>query len=250
MSSTGSHHPGPSPTAGDDDEPRATVATLLAAAVQAGRHEVAAIHRVAERFADIFQSGHRVYTFGAGHSKAVADELCHRAGGLPGFVAMNLDDLRTAPRPAYLQLSDSAPERDPQRGAELLTLFGAGAGDGLLIASQSGRNGAIVEMAARARDLGVYVAAMVSRQHSAAMPSRHPSGLRLTDVAEDVIDNHGPVGDAALTLPGGDRIGAVSTISGALVAQLINVHVARTLVARGHDPQVIRSANVDHRGPA
>ena len=232
------------------DEYRSTVEALLAPAVVAGREEAATIRRVAERFADVLQSGHRVYTFGAGHSKAVADELCHRAGGLPGFVSMNLDDLRTEPRPAHLQLSDSEPERDPRRGVELLRLFEVGPGDAVLIASQSGRNGAIVELARQAREHGAYVAAVLSRQHSAAMPSRHPSGLRLGDVADDVIDNHGPVGDAAVELPGGERTGAVSTIGGALLAQLINVSVARILTARGHDPQVIPSANVDRREPA
>ncbi|TDE08129.1 sugar isomerase domain-containing protein [Jiangella asiatica] len=232
------------------DELASTADTLLAPAVLVGTHELATIRRVAERFADALASGHRVYAFGAGHSKAVADELCHRAGGLPGFVSMNLDDLRTEPRPAHLQLSDSAPERDPRNGPELLALFEVGAGDALLIASQSGRNGAIVEMASRARELGVYVAAVLSRQHSRAVPSRHPSGLRLGDLADDVIDNHGPVGDAAVVLPNGDRSGAVSTISGALIAQLLSVAVARSLGGRGLDPGVIRSANVDHADPA
>jgi uncharacterized phosphosugar-binding protein len=223
---------------------------LLGPAIDVARHESVVIGRVAARFADIIQAGGRVYTFGAGHSKAVADEFCYRAGGLPGFVSMNLDDLRTEPRPAHLQLSDSEPERTPRHGPELLALYGVGATDGLLIASQSGRNGAIVEMATAARDAGTYVAAVVSRQHAAAVPSRHPSGLKLTDLTDDVIDNHGPAGDATITVPGGGRVGSASTISGALAAQLVSVEVARILLARGHDPGVIRSANIDPREPA
>ncbi|QEW04320.1 sugar isomerase domain-containing protein [Microbacterium lushaniae] len=218
---------------------------LLSPARAVAAQEVDTIARVALRFAEIFERGRRVYGFGAGHSKAVADELCYRAGGLPGFTSMNLDDLRTEPRPAHLQLSDSMPERDPANGPALLELFAVGAGDGLLIASQSGRNGAIVEMARVARERGVYVVAVVSRAHSDASVSRHPGGGRLIDYSDETIDNHGPLGDAVIRLPNGAATGSASTISGALIAQLLTVATARALLLRGQDPGIIPSANVD-----
>jgi uncharacterized phosphosugar-binding protein len=218
---------------------------LLAPAVLVARDEGETIARVGARFAEILGSGHSIYGFGAGHSKAVADELCNRAGGLPGLVSMNLDDLRSEPRPAHLQLSDSLPERDPANGPALLRRFSITGGDGLLIASQSGRNGAIVEMAKRAKEMGVYVVAVVSLAHSAATHSRHPDGTRLTDYADAIIDNHGAVGDAAIPLPNGDVTGSTSTIAGALIAQLITVATAAALLQRGQDPQIIPSANVD-----
>lgn len=222
-----------------------TVTRLLAPALQAAVAEGAQIARVAHRLADVLAGGGHLYTFGAGHSKAVAEELCYRAGGLRGITSMNLDDLRDTPRPAHEQLSDSAPERDPANGAALLERYDVQPGDALFIASQSGRNGAIVELAKRARAAGTYTAAVLSRQHSLATTSRHPEGLRLLDLADDVIDNHGPVGDAVVDLGDGDRVGSASTVAGALIAQLLGVGIAQSLLQRGVEPQVIRSANVD-----
>lgn len=220
-------------------------AELLSPALLVARYEIEPIGRASARFAEILGNARHVYSFGAGHSKAVADELCNRAGGLPGVISMNLDDLREELRPAHLQLSDSLPEREPANGPALLDKFGVEPGDALLIASQSGRNGAIVEMARRAREVGVYVVAVVSRAHSAATVSRHPDGARLTDFADEIIDNHGPVGDAVASLPNGDVAGSTSTISGALIAQLITVATARAMLDRGEDPRIIPSANVD-----
>lgn len=235
-------------TGGGTGRTAESAGALLAPALAVVREEAGRIEHVASRLADILQSGRQVYAFGAGHSKTPADELCSRAGGLVGFTSMNLDDLRTEPRPAHQQLSDSIPERIPENGPALLELYGVRAGDGLLIASQSGRNGAPVEMALTARARGVYVVAITSCEHSRAVPSRHPDGIRLLDVVDDVIDNHGHVGDAAIGLGNGSMVGATSTISGALIAQLLAVTTAQTLEQRGVDPRVIRSANLDDSG--
>ena len=220
-------------------------AVLLRPATTAAAAESAAIARVALQIAARVAGGGRLFTFGAGHSWAVAAELCSRAGGLPAVTAMNLDDLRAEPRPAHVQLTDSMPEREPANGPALLARYGVGPGDALLIASQSGRNGASVAMASQARQAGSYVAAIVSLAHCRAFPSRHPDGLKLPDVADDVIDNHCPVGDAAVTLPSGAPAAAASTVSGALIAQLLTVAVMTELDHQGTGPAPIRSANVD-----
>ena len=226
-------------------EPRESAAALLLPAMTAAAAEPAAIARVASRIAARIAAGGRLFTFGAGHSWAVAAELCSRAGGLPAVTAMNLDDLRAEPRPCYLQLTDSMPERDPANGPALLARHGVGPGDALLIASQSGRNGATVAMASQARRSGSYVAAIISLAHCQAFPSRHPTGLKLPDAADDVIDNHCPAGDAVITLSSGARAAAASTVSGALIAQLLNLAVLAELDRLGSAPAPIRSANVD-----
>lgn len=218
--------------------------TLLGPALAAALTEQTAIDRTAGRLADVIAAGGRVYTFGAGHSAAIAAEFCSRAGGLAAFTAMSLEDLRDTVRLAHLQYADSAPERDGANGPALLRRHGVIGADAVVIASQSGRNAASIELARGARQAGSYVVAVVSRQHCLAEPSRHPEGLRLIDVADDVIDNHCPVGDAAVAVAG-QRAGATSTMAGALIAQLISVGVAEALARRGDDVQVILSANVD-----
>ena len=218
---------------------------LLLPALTAAAAESAAITRAASRIAERLTEGGNLYTFGAGHSWAVAAELCSRAGGLPRVTAMSLEDLRGTPRLSYLQLTDSLPERDPGNGPALLALHQVGPGDALLIASQSGRNGASVAMARAARRAGTYVAAVISVAHCQAFPSRHPDGLKLPDVVDDILDNHCPVGDAAVGLGPHRQAAATSTISGALIAQLLNLAIVAELERRGLDLALIRSANVD-----
>ncbi|WP_089155436.1 sugar isomerase domain-containing protein [Micromonospora sp. NBS 11-29] len=220
-------------------------ALLLAPALAAADAERETVARVASRVADRLADGGHLYTFGAGHSWAFAAELCSRAGGLRPITAMNLDDLRDTPRPAWRQLADSMPERDPANGPALLDRYDVGGRDCLLIASQSGRNGASVAMAEQARRDGVYTVAVLSKAHCAAYPSRHPSGRKLPEVVDDVIDNHCPIGDAAVPAPDGGRVGAASTVSFALLAQLLVVEIGAALHRRGRTAEVIVSANVD-----
>lgn len=217
---------------------------LALPALAAAAAEQDALTRAATAIADRLAGGGRLFTFGAGHSQSLAAELCSRAGGLAAVTSMSLEDLRDTPRPAHVQLADSEPERIAANGPALLARYGVGPGDALLVASHSGRNGASVEMARRARAAGTCTIALVSRAHCAAFPSRHPEGLKLVDVAEIVLDNHCPVGDAAVTTSAGTA-SAASTVAGALLLQVLNALVIEALGGRGARPDVIRSANVD-----
>lgn len=219
--------------------------SLLSPAVSAAAANAHEITIAAKEIADRIERGGHLFSFGAGHAYAFAAELCSRAGGLPFWASMNLEDLRDTPRLARKQLHDSAPERDPAQGVALARLHGVATGDVIVIASQSGRNGASVEMATWARSQGIYVIGVVSRAHSDAYPSRHPAGLKLVDVCDLIFDLCTPVGDAVLLAESGKRVSSTSTIAFALLAQLLNARVALELETRGIDPQVITSANVD-----
>ena len=221
---------------------------LAVPALTAVVEEADAIARAAEAVAERLAAGGHLFTFGAGHSQGLAQELCSRAGGLTAVTSMSLEDLRDTPRPAHLQLADSAPERVAANGIALLERYPVGPGDALLVVSHSGRNGASVELARRARERGAYTIALLSRRHSAAYPSRHPEGLRLGDVVDLVIDNHCPVGDAAVPVASGDAVSATSTVAGALLLQTLNARIALALERSGAVPDVIRSANVDGTG--
>lgn len=76
------------------------------------------------------------------------------------------------------------------------------------------------------------------------MTSRHPSGHKLADLADVVLDNGAPYGDATLPLPGGGAVGAVSSITAALLAQQVTVEVVARLLAAGERPPVYLSANI------
>ncbi|MGW4794487.1 sugar isomerase, partial [Nonomuraea sp. NPDC004297] len=73
---------------------------------------------------------------------------------------------------------------------------------------------------------------------------RHPSGGKLLDLADVVLDNGAPYGDAILDLPGGGGYGAVSTITSALLAQMVVTEAVDELIALGDTPPIYLSVNV------
>ena len=79
---------------------------------------------------------------------------------------------------------------------------------------------------------------------SSAAVSRHPSGQRLFELCDVVIDNCGANGDAAMDI-GNHRCGPTSTIIGAAILQAIVCGVVEELQKRGVNPEVFCSSNVD-----
>jgi uncharacterized phosphosugar-binding protein len=76
------------------------------------------------------------------------------------------------------------------------------AGDVLWIGSVSGRNEKPVELALQARTAGVATIGFTSLAYTREVASLHPSGRKLCEVVDVVIDHGAPYGDAAVTVPG------------------------------------------------
>lgn len=201
---------------------------------------------VAEEIVKTHLRGGKVFTFGAGHAQAFAMELTSRAGGLAFYQSMHLQDIRTKIRDAFWDLRDSAPERIPENGIRLLDHHKVTRNDLLIIASQSGRNGAPIEMALECQRRNITTVAISSRQHTDKVDSRHPSGQKLFQVVDHFLDNGSVLGDAALELPDGKSVCSLSTIGFTLIAQSLNLLVVRELLIRGETAPVLVSANLDH----
>ncbi|HET9168968.1 MAG TPA: SIS domain-containing protein [Actinospica sp.] len=202
------------------------------------------VARAADVIADSLAAGGVLQVFGTGHSEALAMELCGRAGGLVPTNKLALRDavlLGDVPAEA---LADPLAERDPALARKVWDLAPVRPGDVVIIASQSGGNGSTVEMASIAKAEGHTVIALTSLEHSKAITSRHPSGKRLFELADIVIDNAAPHGDAFLDLPGGGTVCAISSIANAAIAQALVAEVTARLIARGVEPPVYLSANV------
>jgi uncharacterized phosphosugar-binding protein len=135
-------------------------------------------------------------------------------------------------------------ERDPSIVAELWDISTIHPGDVFLIASNSGVNGSIVGLALLAKEKGHQVIAVTSLQHTMQVQPKHASGQRLCDVADIVIDNLAPYGDATIALEGGVPVGAVSSITSAFIAQLLTLGVAERISAKGQVPPLYLSANI------
>lgn len=203
-----------------------------------------AIQKAADLFTRALTRGGVIQAFGSGHSEAVAMEIAGRAGGLVPTNRLALRDIvlyGDAPRET---LDRYDLERDPAVARAILDLAPVQPEDLFVVISNSGVNGVVVELASLVKERGHDLVAITSLAHTGVAGSRHPSGRKLADLADVVLDNRAPYGDAVLPLPGGGAAGAVSTITSALIAQLVVAHTVRDLLAAGETPPIYLSANV------
>jgi len=199
--------------------------------------------RVAEAAALIvssLDSGGVVQAFGTGHSEALAMEIAGRAGGLVPTNKIALRDLVLYGDQPRSILDDPLLERDPAVAKRLYNLASVHENDIFVIASNSGINGAIVELALQVKQKGHPLIALTSAEHTAKSEPLHPSGRRLAEIADVVLDNGAPLGDVILP----NRTGAVSSITAAVLAQLMVTEVAAIIERRGQTLPIYLSANI------
>jgi uncharacterized phosphosugar-binding protein len=202
------------------------------------------IQEAAELCADRIARGGLVFLFGNGHSRMMCEEMTPRQGGFPGFVALvetalsnhaaiiGANGLRSS---LYLENYEGYAEH-------ILSSFHFGPHDAFIIISTSGIRPVVVEMATGARSRGLPVMAILSRAHSGQAKAAHSSGKKLADCADIVIDNLCPPGDCVLELDGLEwRTGPVSTLTGAMIINMIRCGVAESLLARGIKPVILPS---------
>ncbi|MEV0974558.1 sugar isomerase domain-containing protein [Microtetraspora glauca] len=206
--------------------------------------QAASVTRAAGLVTTALGRGGVIQAFGSGHSEAVAMEIAGRAGGLVPTNRLALRDivLYGGADPKELQRYDL--ERDPSIARRILDVAPVEDHDLFVIISSSGVNGVVVELATLVKERGHDLIAITSLQHSSAVSPKHPSGRKLCDLADVVLDNRAPYGDAVLPLPGGGAVGAVSTITSALLVQLVVAEAVGELLAAGQVPPVYLSANV------
>jgi uncharacterized phosphosugar-binding protein len=193
---------------------------------------------------EALDKGGVIQAFGTGHSEAFAMEIAGRAGGL---IATNRIALRTLVLRGGRSVADLGGaefERDPNVGENLVSLFDIQPNDIFMIASNSGVNGSILGVALAAKARGHKLIAVTSMEHTMRVTPKHPSGKRLSEVADIVIDNLAPFGDSTMELEGGIGVGAVSSLTAAFIAQRITIGVAEAMRQRGKTPPVYISANI------
>jgi uncharacterized phosphosugar-binding protein len=184
-----------------------------------------------------------IYSFGASHSFMITEELVYRTGGLMlvNPIYPHGMNLAVHPLPATSRF-----ERIPGFGRELLLASPAQSGDVLLITSTSGRNAVVIDMAMAARERGLRTIGITSLAYSAGVSSRHPSGRKLAELCEVVIDNGAPKGDAAVEIPGfAQKVAPLSSVTGCAIANALVAEVVAELVRQGVTPPVYMSANLD-----
>ena len=201
------------------------------------------ISLAAQWIAETIEHKNNVFVFGCSHAGIIAEEVFYRTGGLavinpiffPGFM------LNTRPITMTSRL-----EQLDGLGKILVKENRLKAGDVLIIHSVSGRNNVPVEMAMEAGKLGVTTIAITNLAYSSSVTSRHPSGKRLFEVCDMVIDNKGIPGDAAVNLEGlPEKIGPTSTAVGTALINAIVIETVGQMLESGKIPPVFLSANLD-----
>lgn len=210
--------------------------------VAAVERQQAAILQAAEWFAQTILAGRMVHLFGSGHSRILVEEMWPRYGSFPGFnpiveLSLSFHNLVVGPngqrQAMFLENVSGLAER-------ILRNFDLSPEDCALVISSGGCNLVPIEMAAGFQKLGLRVVAIVSRRHSEASRSQHPSGKKLSNYADLVLDTGAPVGDAMVRVPGlATPVAPGSTVGGCLLVNAIKAEVAARLTEAGRPPRVL-----------
>jgi uncharacterized phosphosugar-binding protein len=202
------------------------------------------ILRAAEIITESLLNGGLLHTFGTGHSHIIAEEVFLRAGGL--LVVNQISD----PSLRVQSGISSQVERVAEFAKILLDFNDVQKGDAIIVVSNSGINALPVEMALESRRRGLKVVAITSLAHSRAsaarLTGRHPTGKKLFEVADVVIDNCGVPGDAVLEIEGLPvKACPTSTVAGATIVNAVLAQVMQNMISKGVLPPVAISGNIE-----
>jgi len=201
------------------------------------------IRKVASLIVDTTLAGKKTYVFGSTHAGIIAQEAFYRTGGLVVINPILPPGLTCDVVPIT---NTSQLERVAEYGRIIVDGEGIGEGDLLIIHSVSGRNGVPVEMAIAAKEKGAVTVAMTNVEYSSASSSRHPSGKRLFEVCDIVLDDCGCFGDASIEVEGyKGKVSPSSTVTGAAIINSIVAEATAIFIERGVEAPVFMSANID-----
>ena len=189
--------------------------------------------------------GGLVHLFGSGHSRMSVEEMFPRYGSFPGFhpiVELSLT-YHNQVVGANGQRQAIFLERVEGLGRTILRNFVLEPPDSFMIFSNSGVNEVVVEVALEAKRRDLPVIAVVSKEHCEASTCRHSCGQRLVDLADVVLDNCVPAGDALVRVDNHpDLIGPGSTIGAAALVNCLKCLIAEALTREGQPPIVLTSS--------
>src|SRR5215831_12354519 len=161
-----------------------------------------ALDRAAEICTEAIATDGLVHLFGCGHSRMMCEEMTPRQGCFVGWhtiVELGLTFHNQIVGPNGLRQSLHL-EKTAGYAEQILRNFAFGPKDVLVVISTSGIREVIVEMAEGAKQRGLRVIGVVSREHCEQSIPAHPSGKKLLDVVDVILDNGAPMGDSLLAL--------------------------------------------------
>jgi len=194
--------------------------------------------------AEIFKSikdGGVLHLFGCGHSHMLMEECFYRAGGIAPVNPI----FETSTMLHEGAIKSSLIERMTGYAPYVLDNYDTRPGEVILIFSQSGINSFPIEMALAAKEKGLITVGFSSMNYRDAA-SRHPTGEKLCDVVDYVINNHSPYGDAMVSYEK-SNVKAVpsSTILSMLLLNILIAEVIECYDKAGLTPPTFVSGNTE-----
>jgi uncharacterized phosphosugar-binding protein len=207
--------------------------------------QLPAIRRAAELMADSIAAERWVHTFGCGHATIPVEEMYPRIGGFVGFHPMV-----ELPLTFFTHITGEMGihqflflERAEGYGEAIMKAYRFDKRDTVWIFSHTGINNVNIDVALRAKELGMRVVATGSEAEVAE--SRHASGRTLFEIADVVIDTRVPAGDSSVALKNHfDKVGPVSTMAFVAVVWMTITTVAEILTERGVKLYIHPSHNI------
>jgi len=205
------------------------------------------IKKAALAMADSIEQNHWVHTFGCGHATIPVEEMYPRIGGFVGFHPMV-----ELPMTFFTGITGQMGihqflflERAEGYGKAIMKAYNFSDKDCIWIFSHTGINNVNIDVALRAKELGMKVIAYGSAAEAKGKVTRHPSGKTLFDIADIVVDSCVPVVDASVPLKNHqDNVGPLSTFSFVTLVWMTITTVAEILADRGVKLYIHPSHNV------
>ena len=193
---------------------------------------------------ECIEKGGVIHVFGSGHSVGLGIDIKDRVGSLVPIHIMEMSDFVTRGGVPVAEFMDRKNifERKLGVAGRLYELYDIKPQDVFIVISNSGINGIVIDIADLAKSNGHKVVIITSMKHTLAEEPRHPSGKKLYEFGDIVIDNCGPHGDALLQTDSKAKVCSVSSICNNCIAQAM---AARTIELLKEDDYEVPVLNGD-----
>ena len=203
--------------------------------------EEANIEATAQAFKECIEKDGVIHVFGSGHSVGLGIDIKGRLGALVPIHIMEMTDFVTKGGVSAEEFMDRKNifERKPGVASKLYELYDIKPQDVFVVISNSGINGIVIDIADLAKKNGHKVVIITSMKHTLAEEPRHPSGRKLYEFGDIVIDNCGPHGDALLETAGVEKVCSVSSICNNCIAQSLAARTIELMMADNYELPVL-----------
>ena len=205
------------------------------------------IKKAATVMADSIEAGRWVHTFGCGHATIPVEEMYPRIGGFVGF-----HPIVELPLTFFTRITGEMGvhqflflERAEGYGNAIMKSYNFDNRDTMWIFSHTGINNVNIDVALKAKELGMKVIVFGSAKESVGKKTRHSCGKTLFELADIVVDSCAPLVDASVPLKNHyDKVGPVSTMAFITLVWMTVTTVAEILAERGVKLYIHPSHNI------